>query len=295
MTATTVRTADGVRLAVEIDGPGRAPVTVLLAHGWTLDARTWGPVAEALVAGPNPPRVIRYDHRGHGRSDAVPPESMTIARLADDLADVLAATAPDGPLVLAGHSMGGMTLMALAEQHPDLAARAAGVALVATASGGLADTTFGLSARGAAVVRVVDQRMRGIGAGRTTGRTTMGPPWLIAPALRWLLLGAHPGVAARRLTVDAVAGCRPQTVTGFRPTLDQHERDAALAAYAGTPAAVLVGTRDRLTPVAASRRIADALPTAQLTVFPGAGHMLPVERVDGVATRIAALVRTAAP
>jgi pimeloyl-ACP methyl ester carboxylesterase len=81
----------------------------------------------------------------------------------------------------------------------------------------------------------------------------------------------------------------------FRPTLDEHERDAALAAYARTPTTVLVGTRDRLTPVAAARRIADALPSAQLTVFPGAGHMLPVERVDGVAARIAALVRQAAP
>jgi pimeloyl-ACP methyl ester carboxylesterase len=291
MTGTTIRTADGVRLAVEIDGPDRAPLTVLLVHGWTLDASTWGPVAEALVGGPHPPRVVRYDHRGHGRSDAVPPESMTIARLADDLAEVLAATAPDGPLVLAGHSMGGMTLMALAEQHPDLTARAAGLALVATASGGLAGLTFGLPARGAAVARRVDRRVRGVGA----GRATLGPPWLIAPGVSWLLLGRHPGAAARRLTVEAVAGCRPQTVAGFRPTLDEHERGAALAAYARTPTAVLVGTRDRLTPVAASRRIADALPSAQLTVFPGAGHMLPVERVDGVATRIAALVRAASP
>jgi pimeloyl-ACP methyl ester carboxylesterase len=288
-TTTTVRTADGVRLAVDIDGPERAPVTVLLAHGWTLDARTWGPVAETLVAGPHPPRVIRYDHRGHGRSDAVPPESMTIAHLADDLVDVLAATAPDGPLVLAGHSMGGMTLMALAEQHPRVAARAAGVALVATASGGIADTTFGLSARGAAVARLADRRMRGIGA----DRATMAPPWLMAPGLSWLLLGTHPDALARRLTVDAVAGCRPQTVAGFRPTLDEHERDAALAAYARTPTTVLVGSRDRLTPVAAARQIADALPSAQLTVFPGAGHMLPVERVDGVAARIAALVAVA--
>jgi pimeloyl-ACP methyl ester carboxylesterase len=79
----------------------------------------------------------------------------------------------------------------------------------------------------------------------------------------------------------------------FRPTLDEHERDAALAAYARTPTTVLVGSRDRLTPVAAARQIADALPSAQLTVFPGAGHMLPVERVDGVAARIAALVAVA--
>jgi pimeloyl-ACP methyl ester carboxylesterase len=292
MSATTVRTADGVRLAVEIDDPDRAPVTVVLAHGWTLDSSTWAPVADVLLAGPQPPRVVRYDHRGHGRSDAVDPATMTISRLADDLAEVLTATAAEGPLVLAGHSMGGMTLMALAEQHPALAARARGIALVATASGGLADTSFGLPARGAAMARQLDRRMRG--SHRPVRLATMGPPWLLAPGLSWLLLGSHPDARARRLTVQAVAGCRPQTVAGFRPTLDEHERDAALAAFADTPTVVLVGTHDRLTPEPAARRIAAALPSAQLTVLPGAGHMLPVERIDQVAGRIAALVRGAA-
>jgi pimeloyl-ACP methyl ester carboxylesterase len=118
--------------------------------------------------------------------------------------------------------------------------------------------------------------------------------------LRWLLLGSHPDAGARRITVAAVAGCRPGTISGFRPTLDGHERSAALAAFAHTPAVVLAGTRDRLTPVPMARRIADALPAAQLTVFPGAGHMLPVERPAGVAARLAALVdqreaRQAAP
>jgi pimeloyl-ACP methyl ester carboxylesterase len=287
MSGTTLRTGDGVRLAVEIDGPERAPLTVLLLHGWTLDTRTWGPVTEALLAESPSVRVVRYDHRGHGRSDAVDPASMTIARLADDLADVVAATAPTGPLVLAGHSMGGMTLMALAEQHPAVAARAVGVALVATASGGIADTTFGLPASAAALVRRIDNRTRAVGA----ARTRLAPPWLLAPGLNWLLLGARPSALARRLTVAAVAGCRPETVAGFRPTLDEHERDAALAAYADTPTIVLVGTRDRLTPVPAARRIATALPSARLTVFPGAGHMLPVERAAGVASRIAALTR----
>jgi pimeloyl-ACP methyl ester carboxylesterase len=288
---TGVVTDDGVRLAVRVEGPERAATTVVLAHGWTLDSRTWGPVAAGLLRAPQPPRVVRYDHRGHGRSDPVPPETMTISRLADDLAHVVAAAAPDGPLVLAGHSMGGMALMALAEQHPAVAARAAGLALVATASGGIADTTFGLAARGAVVARTVDRRLRDL-PGRSR-RGSMGPPWLLAPALRWLLLGAHPDPRARRLTVGAVAACRPQTVAGFRATLDEHERDAALVAFAGTPTVVLAGDRDRLTPVAAARRIADALPSARLSVFPGAGHMLPVERVAGVVAHLDDLVRRA--
>jgi pimeloyl-ACP methyl ester carboxylesterase len=291
-TARSVPAADGVPLHVELDGPQDAPVTVVLVHGWSLDGRTWRPVARSLATGPSPVRVVRPDHRGHGRSAAVEPATMTIDQLADDLAEVVAATAPAGPLVLAGHSMGGMTLMALAERHPDVVARAAGVALVATASGGLAERPFGLAPPAAAVYRRVQRRVSG-----TRGwarREHFGNPRVIAPATRWLLLGARPSPEARRITCETVGACRPLTVSGFQPTLEAHERDAALSAFAGIPSVVLVGSRDRLTPVRAARRIADGMPSASLTIFPEAGHMLPLERVSGVSSRIAALAVVAA-
>jgi pimeloyl-ACP methyl ester carboxylesterase len=291
-TARSVPAADGVPLHVDLDGPEDAPVTVVLAHGWTLDRRTWGPVAWSLATGSTPLRVVRPDHRGHGRSAAVDPATMTIDQLADDLAEVVAATAPRGPLVFAGHSMGGMTLMAMAEQHPDVVARAGGVALVATASGGQGERPFGLSPRAAAIYRLVAKRV--YATRRWSAQETLGDPRLLAPAMRWLLLGARPGAEARRITCETVAACRPLTVSGFRPALESHERDAALAAFADIPTVVLVGTRDRLTPVRAARRIADALPSAGLTIFPDAGHMLPLERVSGVASRIAALAAGAA-
>src|SRR5947208_1548541 len=98
--------ADGAPLHVEIDGPAGAPVTVVLSHGWTLDGRTWAPVARSLVGGRTPVRVVRPDHRGHGRSAVVDPATMTLEQLADDLAAVVDAVAPTGPLVFAGHSMG---------------------------------------------------------------------------------------------------------------------------------------------------------------------------------------------
>lgn len=291
MTRSTLSGADGVALHAEIDGPATAPATVVLLHAWTLDARTWGPVARSLAAGPAPARVLRYDHRGHGRSAAVDPGTMTVEQLADDLAAVLEQEAPQGPLVLAGHSMGGMTIMALAQRHPGVLERVAGIALVATASGGLANPTFGLSPRAAVLLARAEARMRT--SPRWATRSTMGNPRYLAPAMRWLLLGPGAGAEAARITTEAVAACRPLTVSGFRPALEAHERDTALAAFTTIPTVVLVGSRDRLTPVRFSRRIIAALPAAALTIFPQAGHMLPVERVGGVAGRIGALVHGA--
>ena len=122
-------------------------------------------------------------------------------------------------------------------------------------------------------------------------RGSLGNPRLLGPGVRWLLLGPRSGPEATRITVSSVAECRPLTVSGFRPTLEAHERDAALATFAEIPTAVLVGSKDRLTPVRMARHIATALPSASLTIFPEAGHMVPVERVAGVAGRINALVQ----
>jgi pimeloyl-ACP methyl ester carboxylesterase len=82
-------------------------------------------------------------------------------------------------------------------------------------------------------------------------------------------------------------------MVGFRPAFDSHERDEALAVYEHVPTVVLVGSRDKLTPVASSRRIAEASPWARLTVYRGAGHMLPVERVSAVTEHLAGLCASA--
>ncbi|MDN5917519.1 MAG: alpha/beta hydrolase [Pseudonocardia sp.] len=296
--ARRIVTPDGTGLHVQESGPSRAPVTVLLAHGWTLDERCWAPVADMLATGGAStglyPRVVRYDHRAHGRSDDTPASSMTLEQLADDMAEVIAQVCPSGPLVLAGHSMGGMTVMTLAQRYPDLVAeRVRGVALVATASGGLdGAATLGLHGRPARTFLAGKQRVEG--SRRWTERRELTRhPVLMRPGMRAMLLGRRPGPQALRLTCEAIAGCRPTTVSGFTQTLTTHERDAALAAFADMPVEVMVGSRDRLTPPRLAHRIRTHLPRSAMTIFPDAGHMLPVERVDSVGTRIAALARQA--
>jgi pimeloyl-ACP methyl ester carboxylesterase len=170
----------------------------------------------------------------------------------------------------------------------------AGLALVATAAGGLGGTTFGFPRRIVQAVRRHEHLL--YESERWTRRAALSTrPRLLEPAMRALLLGRHPSRTAVRITTEVIAACRPTTVSGFLPTLEAHDRHAALAVYADVPVHVMVGTRDRLTPPRYAHRIREGLPQAQLTLFPDAGHMLPLERADGVASRIAALVGAAVP
>ncbi|RLV47596.1 alpha/beta fold hydrolase [Nocardioides mangrovicus] len=213
----TLTTYDGLRLAVACYGPADATLTVLLAHCWTCDQDLWRyQVRDLLAQEPGRVRIVTWDHRGHGLSDPTPRGTTTIENLARDMSDVVDTFAPDGRLVLAGHSIGGMTLMALARLRPELyASRVAGALFCSTSSGGL--------------------------------------------------------------DADCMV----------------HERTDALAALAGVPTEVLVGTHDRLTPVRMARRIADAVPDSRLTLLPDAGHMLPLERDDVVSATLLRLVRQA--
>src|SRR3954470_19411501 len=134
----TVRTDDGVDLHVEVEENPAAPVTVVLAHGFTARLAEWE--IQRRVLRPRA-RLVLFDQRGHGRSAATDLTDATIDRTGRDLGEVLDATTPDGPVVLAGHSMGGMSIMALARQRPDLfGTRVVGVFLLATSAGGLVES-----------------------------------------------------------------------------------------------------------------------------------------------------------
>ncbi|MFJ6669559.1 alpha/beta fold hydrolase [Actinosynnema sp. NPDC091369] len=277
-------TADGTALHVVDTGPRDADVTTVLLHGWTLDHTSWDAVAAGL-----PGRVLRYDHRGHGGSAPAPAGTATIARCADDLAELLAARVPTGRLVLAGHSMGGMTIMALAEQHPSLLDRVAGVVLVATSSGELAGSTLGLPGPvGRAFVageKAVNRRIARLRRAELLKRTEVA-----RPGLRWLLFGKRPSWRHVALTAAMVGRCHPVSMVGFRDSLDEHDRRKALAGLATIPTVVLAGAEDRLTPLRHARVLADELPHAELVIHLGAGHMLPLERADEVTAHITALL-----
>src|SRR6202453_1016476 len=140
---TIVRTPDGAQLAVwDLEGGGPDTPIVVLPHCWGCSHEIWLPVARRLREQGS--RVVLYDQRGHGASTRGT-APLTIETLAHDLTAVLDAT-DVRDVVLAGHSMGGMTIMSLATHRPDvLRERAKATVLVATAATSLGSG----SARGA--------------------------------------------------------------------------------------------------------------------------------------------------
>lgn len=285
-------TSDGTALHVTDSGPADAAATVLFVHGWTQDHTCWDLAAADM---PDDVRVVRYDHRGHGASAPARAGTRTLEQLADDLAEVIDAVLPTGPIVLVGHSMGGMTLMALAERHPALVeSRVAGIAFVATSSGDMHRISLGLKgAMGRSVPRV-EPVLRSLLERRKKGNLP-GNPRLLAPAARWLVFGKKPKPEHVTETVRQSLAAHPASIGGFMDAIFAHDRRVALGALRDKPTVVLVGDRDRLCPADHAKVIADELPGTDFVLYPGAGHMLMYERSLEVNTRILALLRKAVP
>jgi pimeloyl-ACP methyl ester carboxylesterase len=284
-----MKTFDGLRLDVRTYGPEDAPLTAVLAHCWTLNQADWHyQVRDLLREFGHGIRIVTWDHRGHGQSDAAPRADCTVTNLARDMADVIETYAGQGKLVLAGHSIGGMTMMALAEQRPEIFERVVGAAFVATSSGRLDTVTLGLPEMGtfvkAQIPRILAFRSRTL-----SQRARRRAPIIERRIVRNFLLGKPMRLADAALTVEGIINSPAATMVGFYEDCMAHERTDALKVFDGIPTHVLVGTRDVLTPPEHARRIAENIDGAVLTSAPGAGHMLPLERdelVSGVLIRL---------
>ncbi|HEX5741664.1 MAG TPA: alpha/beta hydrolase [Pilimelia sp.] len=289
----TIRLADGVRLHVESHGPRRAAATVVLLHGWTLDRRVWHRQVSALTSMPDPPRVVAYDARGHGRSSPTDRLAATLPQLGADLAAVLAHI--DGPVVLVGHSLGGMTIMEYAAENPhDFAARVRGLVMVSTTAEGHTHTGYGLPHPLSRVVRVLE--LSGSYVMARCGDLRPHRPLINAlrPAIRWLMFGEPCDPDDLQLACAAVAGSSLRSIGGFRESVGTQQRLETLRALPSLPAAVLVGELDRITPLPCAEGIAEALGATGLHVLPDAGHMLMMERAAEVNAAIRSVLGAAA-
>ena len=274
----TVVSADGARLHVEVHGPEGAP-PVVLAHGWTCSTAFWAAQIRDLAADH---RVIAYDQRGHGRSPAS--DRCSTEALADDLEAVLAATlAPDERAVVAGHSMGGMTVLAAAGR-PRFGAQVAAVLLCSTGS-----------ARLVAEARVVPMRA---GRARTWitarilgSRLPLGPVTPVAKRiLRYGTMGAGSAPEMVEACARVVHACPRGVRHDWSRVLETLYLDDCIRELA-VPTEIVVGTADRLTPPVHARALAAALPNCLgSTELFGLGHMTPVEAPELVTGKIRHLV-----
>jgi pimeloyl-ACP methyl ester carboxylesterase len=288
-----MKTHDGLELAVCTRGPGDAAVTVVLAYCWTADMEDWHyQVRDLLEAFPHDVRILTWDHRGHGSSDPAPLRACTIENLGRDMADVVDAYAGTGRLVIAGHSIGGMATMALAEKRPDILARTDGMLLVSTSSGDLDSVTLGLPEAGRWLKAQIP-RLLAVRARLLSRKVRRRSPRIEGEVVHRFLFGEPMRLRDCGLVIDQLINCPPATMEGFYRELMKHDRVAALAAFDGIPTRVLVGDGDVLTPVAHARRIAAGIPTARLVIAPGAGHMLPLERDRLVSDELLELVAAA--
>jgi len=319
----TVLADDGVPLHVEIDEPDAvdgppdavappgAPVTIIFCHGYTLNQDSWhfqrlglggSDLGGSDLGGSDLDayRLVFWDLRDHGRSGRSPGGPASIARLAADLDLVIKAVAPgDMPVVLVGHSMGGMTIMALAGRNPELfGPKVIGAVLVSTAAGGLdAGSPWMPGPLRLVLQRTLPLVLRGAATGYRAilverGRRVSSE--LAFLSTRYIGFG-DPAVnpAVVDFLEQMILSTPINVVAEYSQALYEWDMRDTLPILGRVPVTVLVGERDRLISPALGLEVAAQIPGADLVWVPGAGHALILERPDLVNESITALVARA--
>ncbi len=259
--------AGGITMHYTLEGPAGAPV-VTMSHSLATDLGMWDPTVPALTGRF---RVLRYDTRGHGGTDA-PPGPYTLEQLADDALALLRALGIRRTHWV-GLSMGGMIGQTLALKAPEVLASLA-----------LCDTTSRIPA---------EARPQWEDRIRTAESKGMEP--LVEPTLgRWFTAPfrqQHPEVVERvarmiRSTpVPGYVGCCHAIAA-----LNLTDRLGAIT----LPTIVIVGEDDPGTPVAASRVIAEAIKGARLAIIPAAAHLSNLEQPEAFNRALAGFLASAA-
>ncbi|MEN3610377.1 alpha/beta hydrolase [Plantactinospora sp. ZYX-F-223] len=287
----TVSTTDGTDIHVELVGPPSGPErpTLVFVHGFCLDMGTFH-FQRKILTELGDDRMVFYDQPGHGRSGRLESGEYQLQALGETLRSVIDRTAPTGPLVLIGHSMGGMTIMAFAERYPELfAERVVGTVLMATSGGLVAETKFGLptivARAGAPLLPVVDNATRLTGSVIDRARRA-------SANLAWLLTRRYgfgtptPSPALVSYVEKMNSRTSTETVARYLRTIYTHARYPVLAALRDTPTLVIVGERDMITPVTHSEEIVRWLPDAEYVKVPDSGHVVMLEHADEVNTAL---------
>ena len=298
-----VKADDGVVLHAEVDevapyaGKGRhkraadnPPVTLVFVHGYALNLDCWHFQREAFRG---KYRMVFYDQRSHGRSGRTPHGNATIEQLGQDLAAVIDQLAPKGQVVLVGHSMGGMSILALAESHPALfEKRVAGVALIATTAGGLHPHRI--------LGRLIPDGLGELAAPRVVAALASAPELIDSARRRGsnigflvadtFAFGGEAPVAEVEFLDEMLGGTSMSVIGEFFPNFTALDKFEALQRLDATPTTIIGGTKDRIISIGHCRKLASRMPHARLVECEGAGHMVIFEARERVNTEIDDLV-----
>ena len=270
--------------------PGDRRLTVVFAHGYALNLDSWHYQRQALRGRA---RLVFYDQRSHGRSQRAEFDTHHVDQLGRDLGSVIDAVAPTGPLMLVGHSMGGMTIMALAAQRPELfGERVFGVALIATTAGGLraaAGPAAGRRARcstgSAPSVAASDRASQGAGRELRWSDSDLG-----LLLTRLYSFGSTATDQASRFVASMVSATPIDVVAEFLPALQEHDKRDALGVFEGVELLVMVGRHRPAHAAEQSEEIVRRVPGAEFVVVADSGHMVTLEKHEEVDAHLIALL-----
>lgn len=289
-----VTAMDGIRLHAEVDDPdepGEGP-TIVFVHGYALNLDCWHFQREHFRGAH---RLVLYDQRSHGRSERSHADHATIDQLGHDLLTVIDHLVPEGPVVLVGHSMGGMTVMSLAESHPELFGdRIVGVALISTTAGGLKTHRVINPYLPDRVMRQVTPRAMALLArapGLVDGarRTGSDIGFLVTSRMAFGSEVPTPYVEF----VDEMLSQTPfEVLAEFFPNFDALDKFEVLHSFDQVPTLIVSGTNDLLTSVGHSRKMAKRIQGAELVEVEDAGHMVILEKKDEVNAALERLLAT---
>lgn len=294
---TFLRGPEGVRILVEAyEAAEPAPVQpapeVVFSHGFSLSGRCWH---EQIAALQDRFRLVTYDQPGHGRSS--PPQSgaYSLDLLADSLATVIqeATEAERGRLLLVGHSMGGMAVLAFARRHRELFASRVGALLLlsTTARSGTEDLVFGVGIQLIVRAQRNVEKVAGLfgDRARRLARVYRASSDLSFALTREIGLARDADPRYVELTEQLILDTDLETVGNLAPVLLSMDEDETLR-NVSIPTVIVNGVEDRITPMAHARHMAEVNADVELVELPGVGHMTPLEAHDVVNALIVRLV-----
>ncbi len=279
-----VRSADGTQLHVELFGSVDGQ-TVVLAHGWTESLGYWTYVIRELTS--QGYRIVAYDQRGHGQSEPAADGDYALPRFGEDLEAVLSECVPDQHrAVVAGHSLGAMSIAAWAEHH-DVQRHAGAAVLLNTGVGDLIAEQLLIP------VPLVAQMLNRVLPPTATLGSHAAVPRFSTPLsqglIRYIAFGPAATPAQIAFYERMLVACPPDVRADVGIALSEMDLYHALPRLT-VPTVVIAGANDRLTPPWHAQRIAEALPDLKRTiVLDGTGHMGPLERPHEVSEVLAEL------